>query len=278
MNHIFLSIGIMIIVATIFAYIARLTKQPLIPAYVMTGLILGPITGLITSQEVITTLSEIGIAILLFIVGLEIDMKKLNEVGLVAPVGGLIRVILMFTSGFLIAIFMGLIGLEAIYVGIIIAFSSTMVVVKLLSDKRELETLHGRIAIGILLLEDFAAVTAMSVLSTINKGSFSVLLFSLLKGVGIIVLAFVLSKYIFPKMFKFAAKNSEFLFFPSIKAFNSFILISLLVFIVFLISSSTVSVRPFFPILKIGSKLFDFSFNFFLSILSSHLTINMVLF
>ncbi len=141
-NNIFADISVIIIVATAFAILARKFRQPLIPAYMLAGIVLGPLLGIITNAEVIFTLSEIGIAFLLFIVGLEMDFKKIKEVWKVAGIGGLAMNIFVYTFAFVIALLMGFIFMEAAYIGIIIAFSSTMVVVKLLSDKREISSVH----------------------------------------------------------------------------------------------------------------------------------------
>src|SRR3989338_2807776 len=103
MENIFLDIGVIIIVAAVGAFLARLIKQPLIPAYVIGGIILCPVLGLIANNESIATLSEIGIAFLLFIVGLEMDFRKLKNVALVCTAGGLIQMAALFGLGFLIA-------------------------------------------------------------------------------------------------------------------------------------------------------------------------------
>lgn len=216
MQNIFYDIGLMIVVATTFAYFAKLIKQPLIPAYVLTGIVLGPIFGLITNKETIKMLSEIGITFLLFIVGLEINFKKLRNIGLVATLGGTIQIMVLFGLGFIIASVLGFLPLEALYVGIILSFSSTMVVIKLLSDKRELDTLHGRLIVGFLLTEDFFAILALLILPILNEFSVLLLVSSLLKGISLVIAAWLASKYVFPKMFKFAAKSQELLFLMSI--------------------------------------------------------------
>jgi Kef-type K+ transport system membrane component KefB len=216
MQNMFYDIGLMIIVATTFAYFAKLIKQPLIPAYVLTGIILGPVLGVITNMGTIRMLSEIGITFLLFIVGLEINFKKLKNIGLVATLGGTIQIMVLFSLGFIIASVLGFLPMEALYVGIILSFSSTMVVIKLLSDKRELDTLHGRLIVGFLLTEDFFAILALSILPILNDFSILLLASSLLKGVSIVIAAWLASKYVFPKMFKFAAKSQELLFLMSI--------------------------------------------------------------
>ena len=216
MENIFFDIGIIIIIATAFAFIAKALKQPLIPAYVLAGIVVGPVLGLVTNMSVISTLSEIGIAFLLFIVGLEIDLRKLKNVGLVSSLGGLIQVITVFTAAFAISVYLGFIYTEAVYLGLIIAFSSTMVVIKLLSDKRKIDTLHGRIIIGILLVQDIIAILALSVLTTIDNFSFSFLIWALIKGTVVFMVAVVASKFLFPALFEFAAKSQELLFIAAV--------------------------------------------------------------
>ena len=217
-NSIFFELGLIIIIATVFAFIAKRLKQPLIPAYIITGLLIGPIYGLITNRDLITTLSEIGIAFLLFIVGLEMDLKKLKDVALVAGLGGTIRSLSMFTLGFILALIMGFITREAIYIGIIIAFSSTMIVIKLISDKKEIDTLHGRIVVGILLLEDLLAITALTVLTSLNGNSFFAVALALVKGAIFVLSVLALTKIVFPTIFKVSAKSQELLFLSSISA------------------------------------------------------------
>ncbi len=216
MENIFLDIGMIMIIATVLAYFAKLFKQPLIPAYILTGIILGPVLGLVTNTEVITTLSEIGIAFLLFIVGMEIDIRKLKHVGFVASFGGIIQIVSVCTIAFIISLLLGFVVLESVYVALIIAFSSTMVVIKLLSDKRELDTLHGKIIVGILLMQDIVAIIALSVLAAINEFSFVALSYSILKGVIALLFAVWISKNIFPSLFTFAAKSQELLFISAV--------------------------------------------------------------
>lgn len=225
MNNIFSDISLIIIVATVFGFLVKLIKQPLIPAYIITGIFIGPVLGLITNLDIITTLSEIGIAFLLFIVGLEINLTKLKNVGLVSSLGGFIRAIILFTFGFAIAIMFNFKEIEAVYIGLIISFSSTMVVGKLLSEKRELDTLHGRIVLGMLLLEDFIAILALSILTTLNDFSSTALFLSLLKGITIVAIAIIGSKYIFPNLFKFAAKSQELLFLLSLSICFLFVML-----------------------------------------------------
>lgn len=222
MEEIFFDIGLIIIIASVFGFIARMLKQPLIPAYILAGVIFGPILGIIHNGPVIITLSEIGIAFLLFTVGLELDLKKLRDIGNVATLGGLIQFVVLLAVGYLAAVLMGFTSLNAMYIALIVVFSSTMVIIKILSDKKELDSLHGRIIIGILLMQDILAIFAITILGTLNDFTVTNLLMSLMQGFLLIVFAVICSKILFPKMFKFAAKLPELLFLVSVSVAFAF--------------------------------------------------------
>lgn len=211
-GNIFFEIALIIIIASVIAYIIKLLRQPLIPAYIITGIILGPIgLGIIRNQEIIAILSEIGIAFLLFFVGLEIDFKKLKKITGIALIITIIQVVLTFIAGFYLSMKFGFAELTSIYIGLIVAFSSTMIVIKLLSDKDELDTLHSRLILGILLIQDIIVILVLSVLTKIDEISLAVLPVPLLKGIGLIAVAIFLSMFVFPTFFSFAAKSSELL-------------------------------------------------------------------
>jgi Kef-type K+ transport system membrane component KefB/voltage-gated potassium channel Kch len=209
----FWDIGLIITAATLTAFIARFFRQPVILAYIVAGVLIGPgALGLITNPDIIRTLSEFGIAFLLFIVGLELDLRKLKDVGLPAVFIGIVKSILMFAFAFMFSTFYGLTRYEATYLGLVLAFSSTMIVVKLLSGKNELATLHGRMLVGILLAEDVLAILALSILST--PGDFSVSLISESVGKGFILLLITMaaSKVVLPYVFDFVSKSQELMF------------------------------------------------------------------
>ncbi len=216
MANIFFEIGSIMIIATVLAYFAKFLKQPLIPAYIFTGILLGPLLGIITNAEIINNFSEIGIAFLLFIVGLEIDVRKLKYVGLVASLGGVIQIALTSAIAFAASLALGFFAIESAYIALIIAFSSTMVVVKLLSDRKEVDTLHGKIIIGILLLQDIVAIIALSVLASLDKFSVGAILYSFFQGIIILILSFLASKHVIPFIFSFAAKSRELLFISAV--------------------------------------------------------------
>ncbi len=212
-----IEIGMILIFATILAFIVKLFKQPLTPAYILAGLILGPLgLGLIKDPEAIKALSEFGIAFLLFAVGLEINIKKLKDIGLVASLGGLIQVVIMYFLGFIISLKLGFSNFEAIILGIVLAFSSTMIVIKFLSDSEQLDTLHGRIVLGILLVQDLLIIIVLSLLATAENFSPIIVLFALSKGAVLFGSAYLASRFIFPKLFAFAARSKELLFLTSL--------------------------------------------------------------
>lgn len=217
-HDIFFGIAIIIIVASILGFVSKAFKQPLIPAYVLAGIIIGPIgLRLVSDFESIIKLSEIGIAFLLFVVGLELDFRKLRDIGFIASIGGTIQIATLFLAGFLFAHAVGVFdSIESVYIGLLVAFSSTMVVIKLLSDKQELDTLHGRIIIGILLMEDIFAILAMSVVGSLDHLNAELFIWAILKGLVILLLAIASSRFIFPWVFKQSAKSREILFLSSL--------------------------------------------------------------
>tara|TARA_Y100000310_G_scaffold295459_1_gene326802 strand:- start:15261 stop:17054 length:1794 start_codon:yes stop_codon:yes gene_type:complete len=218
----FIQLGLIVMLAGGLAYLLRLFRQPQILAYVLAGILIKPILNLISQfttipgfnilidQSLINSMSIFGIAFLLFIVGLEMDLKALRSVSLVSSLGGLIQISILGTLGFLVALLLGYVSIEAAYVGLILAFSSTMVVMKILSDKKELNTLHGRITVGILLMEDIVAILALIVLNSTDF-TLSIIGLAILKFLILFVLAFLASRYLFKYIFRFAAKNQELL-------------------------------------------------------------------
>ncbi|UCC92020.1 MAG: cation:proton antiporter [Candidatus Aenigmatarchaeota archaeon] len=211
-------LGIIIFVSAVLAYFAKFLKQPLIVAYVVAGVIVGPVgLGLITNTEEIALLSELGIVFLLFSVGLEIDFRRFKHVGFAAFAGGTIQVVFTFLLGFAVAMFFGMANILGVYIGLLLAFSSTMIVAKILADRDELNTLHGRIMLGILLLQDIIAVIALPLLR--NVGSLFSLEFAgsiVLRGLGLFAIAILLNRFFFPRILDYAAEKHEILFLTAV--------------------------------------------------------------
>ncbi|MFP4614774.1 MAG: cation:proton antiporter, partial [Thiohalorhabdus sp.] len=140
-------------------------RQPLIVAFIVVGLAVGPAgLGLVTAHTQIELLAEIGITILLFLVGLKLDLHLVRRLGPVALATGLGQLGFTIAFGYLIGLALGLEPMTALYVAVALTFSSTIIIVKLLSDKHEIDALHGRIAMGFLIVQDIAVVVAMALL------------------------------------------------------------------------------------------------------------------
>lgn len=208
----FVEIGIMIIVATIGGMLAQFLRQPLIPAYILIGILLGPVFGVLTQTAIIEGFGLAGIAFLLFIVGLELNVRKLEGIISVSMIGTSIQVGLSVIIGMFVMILLGYGTIESVYIGFIVAFSSTMVAIKGLSDSRHIHTLHGKVIIGILLMQDLIAIFALSILGSAGSFSAIALLVSSTKAVLVLVGAWLCTRIIYPYVFKRAARVPELLF------------------------------------------------------------------
>lgn len=214
MNH-FVEFSILISVAAGVAIIMRLIKQPLIIGHIITGLIVGPlILNLIGSPETLTLFSEIGIAILLFLVGLHLHPKNIQEFGGVSVITGVGQVAFTSLVGFFVCLALGIGTLPAIYVGVALAFSSTIIVMKLIGDKGDIDTLYGRITIGFLLVQDLIAILILFLLPLIATGDFSAstILLMFIKGTALLAIMYIVSKKIVPWLGNFMARSQELLF------------------------------------------------------------------
>jgi len=205
-----IEIGMIIILCAFVASFSRLIKQPPLFAYVVSGFIIGPaLFGFVKDVSIITSLSEIGIAFLVFLAGLEISLKKLRQVNMKKIVlVGLLQMIILISISIPLVRFIGLNFMQSIYFAIILSFSSTMIVLKILSDKGEIVTLHGRILIAILLLQDLFAIFAISIISS-GQLTVMIILPAVIKLISIIVTAFILQKFFLNYIFKKATDSKH---------------------------------------------------------------------
>jgi Kef-type K+ transport system membrane component KefB/Trk K+ transport system NAD-binding subunit len=213
--NIFTEISIILVIATAVAGVMYLLRQPLIIGHIITGLIVGPhVLNVLRSTEVIDVFSEIGIALLLFIVGLGLNPKLIKEVGRVSLITGLGQVIFTALFGVLIAQLLGFSMVNSLYLATALTFSSTIIIVKLLSDKGDLQKLYGKISLGFLLVQNIvAAFILISVSALTDGGSISSLVGGIVaQGSALIVLAIFISIYILPPLSNFFARSQEFLF------------------------------------------------------------------
>jgi Kef-type K+ transport system membrane component KefB len=219
-SNFFLTLGLIVIVATLMGLLAKKLKQPILLAYIFTGILLGASALNVIDQqntnlqEVITLFSEIGIAFLLYLVGLNLNPKILKEVGKAAFTIGLGQIAFTVIIGFFIANLLGFNFLEAIYIAIALTFSSTIIIVKILSDKNELNTLYGKLTIGVLIVQDFVAILALLFIGSLGSGLDVVGAISSFLSSAIIffALAGLIARYIMPKLFDMFATSQELLF------------------------------------------------------------------
>ncbi|MBI5687053.1 MAG: cation:proton antiporter [Verrucomicrobia bacterium] len=206
-------IGRCILVSVALAYVAHLIRQPLILAYIAAGVLLGKHMGFGWLDDVhsIETISEIGLILLLFMIGLEMDLKKIREAGKVVTLTGVVQVTVCAGLGWLFFRWLGIGGgqFDALYLAVCTAMSSTLIVVKLLHDKIELDTLPGRITLGVLVLQDVAAILFIAVQPNLQDPRLLPVLLSFVKGVGLIVMAFAATRYVLPPLFRRIAKVPE---------------------------------------------------------------------
>lgn len=213
------ALGLMVVAAAGFLLLARLAGVPSIVAYIVAGLVVGPATGAIDLTEAIEIISETGIVLLLFLVGLELSLDKIKNVGKAAIVIGLGQVGLTVVLGGLMAAALGFSVTEAVFLGIAMTFSSTVVAVKLLAEKGEFESLYGRIAIGVLLVQDLVVVALLTFLSGLQEregldveAAASGLL-GAFGGMGLmIVLAALAARYALPRLFTWISSSLEAMF------------------------------------------------------------------
>ncbi|CAN5599933.1 cation:proton antiporter [soil metagenome] len=165
-DSLFQQIAVLLIVAALVGAAGRVLHQPLIISFIVVGVLAGPnVLGIVEVEGTVEVLSQLGIALLLFIVGLKLDLRVIRTLGVVAAATGLGQVFFTSVVGYFIALALGFDTISALYIGIALTFSSTIIIVKLLSDKGEIEQLHGRIAIGFLIVQDIVVVIVMIGLS-----------------------------------------------------------------------------------------------------------------
>lgn len=212
----FIQLSVVIVLAAVMAVIMRLLKQPLIIGHILTGIIVGPSAlALLDDKSLFQVYSEIGIALLLFIIGLELNAAVIRRLGKVVIVTALALLITVGGAGFLVANLFDFNQTEAIIMGLALFFSSTIIIAKVLSDKRELTRLHGQIAIGIILIDDIIATFALLFVAAGSGGHAlgpSEIGTLVLKGIGLVAVFTLIGAKVLPKVGKFMASSQELLF------------------------------------------------------------------
>lgn len=281
---IFAELTIIIFVASFCAMLMKLLKQPLVVGYILAGVIVGPyLLNIVESTEEIELFSKMGIAILLFIVGLNLSPKVIRTEGKLAFAAGMIQVVATAIIAYVIAIILGFDSISAIYIGLALTFSSTIIVLKLLSDKGDLDKLYGKISIGFLIVQDIVASLVLILISSLsgNGDGDTWMLVSLMivKAAFLFVSLYLISVYVLPKLIKFAAGSQELLFLFSITwGLGMAVVFSLFGFSIeigALVAGVSLSLTPF--AFEIGSRmkpLRDFFIVLFFVLLGSQIRLD----
>jgi Kef-type K+ transport system membrane component KefB len=214
MHELIRDITLCILFAWMLGLLAHFSRQPLILAYLIAGFCIGPFgAGWVKSQESISVISELGLIFMLFMIGLEIDLKKIVRAGKVILfaaggqlLGGCLLGVLFFAG---IGLSLGGGHFDAVYLCIACALSSTVIIVKVLYEKRELDTLPGRITLGVLVLQDIFAILFLAVQPSLANLQVSVILLSIGRVAVLVAAALLVSRYVLPRLFHQIARRPE---------------------------------------------------------------------
>lgn len=214
MTDAFQEIALLLAAAASIGALAIRLRQPLILAYIAVGILAGPVAlGWITAHDPLDLLAQVGVAVLLFTVGLKLDLHLVCRLGAVALATGLGQLFFTTLFGYLLGLALGMDHLKAIYIAVALTFSSTIIIVKLLSDKKELDSLHGRIAVGFLIVQDIVVLIAMMTMSTLNMAGTDGIAATLgvitlkLAVVGLLLTAVM--RYVLPRLLDLVARSQE---------------------------------------------------------------------
>lgn len=216
LGDIFAQLSVVIVIAAVVSIIMRLLKQPLIAGYIVSGIIVGPsVLHLVSDSNAFEAFSEIGIALLLFIIGLELSVTVIKKLGKPVFLTAVAILLTIGTIGFLVGSAFQYSATESLLIGLAMFFSSTIIIAKVLSDKKEITRLNGQIAIGVILLDDIVATFALLFIAAGGSGHTLgpvEIGFLIIKGLAVIGVLALLSLKVLPKVVKFVAKSQELLF------------------------------------------------------------------
>jgi Kef-type K+ transport system membrane component KefB len=213
----FAEIALLMLLAALAGALAVRLKQPVLIAYIVLGIAVGPAGfSLVQASAEIHLLSQVGVAVLLFVVGLKLDLHQIRHIGAVAVATGLGQLTFTILFGFGLVLLLGKSTMEALYIAVALTFSSTIIIVKLLSDKRELDSLYGRIAVGFLIVQDIAVVVAMMTMSALSGASDEatlgwVAIELAARLIAAAALMFVMMRYVLPTLVETMARSQELL-------------------------------------------------------------------
>lgn len=213
------NLGFIVTTAAIFAFLGKLIRMPSIVGYILAGILLGPATHIVELDHSLELISELGIALLLFLVGVELSLQKIKDLGSVALLLGGLQVLFTALGGFAVSMALGFSPTESIFLGATVTFSSTVVVIKLLDQKGVTDRLFGRIAIGLFLAQDIVVIIGLTILSGLGGGE-ALSILDMLKNLGIafggmavlLAVALLAARYLLPKPFTWASRSPDTVF------------------------------------------------------------------
>jgi Kef-type K+ transport system membrane component KefB len=217
MHGAFSEVAVLLLTCALVGALFVRLRQPVLISYIVVGIAAGPAGwALVTAHDQIDLLAQIGVAVLLFVVGLKLDLRHVRDIGPVALATGLGQLGFTIAFGFVMTLGLGKSVMESLYVAVALTFSSTIIIVKLLSDKRELDSLHGRIAVGFLIVQDLAVVIAMMAMSVLRVPQEDVSALEIAGSLGLrlgaaAVLIFVLMRWVLPRVVAVMAHSHELL-------------------------------------------------------------------
>lgn len=280
-DSIFIGLSLILVVAVVVSFIMKMIKQPLIIGYIIAGIIISPYFLRSSELNNIAIFAHMGVAVLLFMVGLNLNPKVIKEVGKVALVTGLGQILFTVLGSFLISRSLGFSSVESIYISLALSFSSTIIIMKVLSDKGDTSTLYGKISIGFLLVQDIVAIFILMAVSSFSLGQslYSVAAQKIISGVVLVGGVVLLSALIIKPGLKLIAKSQELLLLFSVTW--AFALASLFDYAGFsieigaLLAGITLSMSPYrYEIASRMKPLRDFFLLLFFILLGSQLTFN----
>ncbi len=211
-------LAIIVISAFVFSFAGGFLRVPSIVLYLLAGLVIGPIGGLIHVTKSIDAISEAGIALMLFLVGLEMSIERIRVLGTLGVFAGLGQVVVTFGAGWACAALLGFGAPESAFAGVALMLSSTVVVIKLLTEKKEAGATHGRIAIGVLLVQDVTVIVLLTLLAGVDGGGASMA--AVVRGLGtaiggmllLVAVTVLATRFVLPRLFAGAANSPQTLF------------------------------------------------------------------
>lgn len=223
MSSVFAQLAIVLTLSSLFGYIVHRLKLPLVVAYLLAGVSISVVSIFDPHQSLIfEILPEIGIAFVLFLIGMELDLREIKVLGAPIIISAIGQIIITTLAGYAVAGYLGFTQTESVYLGLGLAFSSTVVVIKMLLEKRDLASLYGKLSIGILLVEDLVAIIVLMMIS-VGSSSFNLgfqqtlpILTMVIKAFMLFIFTFILSRYVLEKIFDAVARSVELLFLTAI--------------------------------------------------------------